>query len=218
MMRLIGFLKSAAVLFVDYALIRSLTGWEVALTVCGVMALYGWLGEYLALAKDGAVRLEKLKDPERTRLADAREDIIEDVKRVSGIDISALRLSLIPTDELNAYAYGVRNVAVTRALLASCDDATLCAVLGTRSPMCFRRTLCFTGWFLPTLLSFWPRSPWVPSPACLFCGSFSSCCAPLARAGAWAVCCCSGALAKGSKAALPQRSTFCCSSISLQWG
>lgn len=129
-MRLIGFLKSAAVLFVDYALIRGLTGWEAALTVCGVMALYGWLGEYLALAKDGAIPMEKLRDPEQARLANAREDIIEDVKRVSGIDISALRLSLLPADELNARAYGFRNVAVTRALLASCDDATLCAVLG----------------------------------------------------------------------------------------
>ena len=127
---MVGFLKIITVLLVDYALLCSLMGWKAAFIICSLMLLYGWLGEYLALARDSAIPMEKLRDPERTRLANAREDIIEDVKRVSGTDISALRLSLLPADEPNARAYGVRNVAVTRALLASCDDATLCAVLG----------------------------------------------------------------------------------------
>lgn len=130
MLRWIGILKAAAVLLVDFALMYGLLGWETALFLCGLVALYGWLGEYLALVKDGAIRLERLNVPERTRLAFVRGDVIEDVKRVSGIDISDLRLSLIPSDKLNAYAYGLRNVAMTRALLTSCDDTTLCAVLG----------------------------------------------------------------------------------------
>ena len=129
-MRISGIIKIAAVLGLDFTVIYCLFGWEAAAVVTAGILLYAWLGEYLALWKDGAIRADRLQDYERSRLTRAMEHLAMDVQRTSGRSISRLKIHLIPSDSINAYAYGLRNIAVTRAALQCCDDATLCAVLG----------------------------------------------------------------------------------------
>lgn len=128
-MKLKGYLKIVVFLFVFFALGYSILGIEVSALLTLGIVLYAWLGEYLALLKDGAIRMDHLRDYERNRLSCALENLAEDVYRVSGADISRLRMHVIPSDSVNACAYGFRNIGVTRAMLNNCDDATLCAVL-----------------------------------------------------------------------------------------
>lgn len=128
-MKLMGYLKIAVFLLVFFALSHSILGLEAAAFLTLGITLYAWLGEYLSLLKDGAIRMDHLRDYERSRISCALENLTADVQRVSGVDISKLRMHVIPSDNINACAYGFRNIGVTRAMLSNCDDATLCAVL-----------------------------------------------------------------------------------------
>lgn len=128
-MKLGGYLKLIVFLLIFFALSCSILEGEAATLLTLGITLYAWLGEYLALIKDGAIRMDHLRDYERSRISCALENLTEDVQRVSGADISSLRLHVIPSDNINACAYGFRNIGITRAMLNNCDDATLCAVL-----------------------------------------------------------------------------------------
>lgn len=128
-MKLGSCLKLIVFLLVFFALSYSILGVEAAALLTLGIALYSWGGEYLSLIKDGAIRMDHLRDYEKNRLSCALENLTEDVQRVSGTDISKLRLHVIPSDNINACAYGFRNIGVTRAVLNNCDDATLCAVI-----------------------------------------------------------------------------------------
>lgn len=129
-MKLSGLIKTAAVLGIDFAVAYALIGWEIALILSIGVLIYALFGEYLALWKDGAIPQDRLGEMDRSKLARAGTHLTADVRRTSGVDISKLKIHLIPSDEINAYAYGLRNVAVTRGTLRCCDDATLCSVLG----------------------------------------------------------------------------------------
>lgn len=128
-MKLRGYLKIVVFLLVFFVWSYGLLGEEVAALLTLGITLYAWLGEYLALLKDSAVRMDHLRDYERSRISCALENLAEDVNRVSGADISRLRMYVIPSDDINACAYGLRSIGVTRAMLNNCDDATLCAVV-----------------------------------------------------------------------------------------
>lgn len=129
-MRVLGWLKIILVLVVDFFLLNGLLGPELALAITAGLLLYaGWLGEWLGLLQDGAIRLEKLGSMERSRLLEARASLAEDVQRTCKADLSRVRLYVIPSDEINAFSYGSK-IGVTRAALQACDDGTLLAVLG----------------------------------------------------------------------------------------
>lgn len=129
-MKSIGIIKIITILLVDFLLGYYLIGIDAALIIVIGMMLYAWLGEYIALMKDGAVNVNNLGDYERAKLNRAHACLAEDIKRVVGADISKVRLHVIPTEEINAFCYGFKNVAITRAALNVCDDMTLCSVLG----------------------------------------------------------------------------------------
>ncbi len=129
-MRLKGTIKILAILFIDFVLIYSMVGLEIAIIAIAGIMLYGWLGEYIALFKDGAISLNNLNGHEKSRLLRLQEYLSEDVNRISGISISNLRFHVLPSDNINAYAYGFHNISITRAMLNSCDDTILCSVLG----------------------------------------------------------------------------------------
>lgn len=128
-MKLNGYLKIAIFLLTLFAFVYCTLGVEAAVLLTLGIVLYAWLGEYLELLKDGAIRMDHLREYERNRLFCALANLSEDVNRVSGADISKLRLHVIPSDNMNARAYGFRNIGVTRAMLNNSDDATLCAVV-----------------------------------------------------------------------------------------
>ena len=129
-MRIRGIMKVMAALVVDFVLCYIGTGAVLAAIVTGGIFFYAWIGESIAVFRDRAVSLEHLNDYERLRLVRVKDSLTEDVRRVFGEDISNLKLYVTASDQMNAYAYGFQSVAVTRAVLNSCDDATVCAVLG----------------------------------------------------------------------------------------
>ena len=129
-MRVSGMIKITAALFVDFLLCSIGLGAVLAAIVTGGILFYAWIGEYIAVSRDRAIPLEQLSSGDRQRLGRVKAGLTEDVRRFSGEDISRLKLYVIPSDQVNAYAYGFRNVAVTRAVLHSCDETTICAVLG----------------------------------------------------------------------------------------
>ncbi len=131
MIRLLGILKVATVLTIDFFAVYALfNDPAIASAVTGVIVLYVWLGGYLALFKEGAVRWDMLPFYEKSRLSAAKDQLLEDVKEVSSTDISGLKLYLISGDnDMQATAYGSNCVSVSRGTLDNTDPMTLNAVL-----------------------------------------------------------------------------------------
>lgn len=103
----------------------------IASVVTGAIMLYVWLGGYLALFKEGAVRAEKLSNFERSRFEMSKCQLKEDVKNVSSADISGLKLYLIAGDnDMQATAYGANCVSVSKGTFDNTDPLTLNAILG----------------------------------------------------------------------------------------
>ena len=130
-MRIWGMIKVLIILAVDAGLVYAASEcWEAALIVTGCMLLYALLGENLALLKDRAIRMEKLAPTQRIALQNAKAALVQDVLNATGKDISNIRFHMVPDNSINAYAYGIRNISVTKATLDATDPMTLAAVLG----------------------------------------------------------------------------------------
>lgn len=132
MIRLPGILKVAAVLLAEFLTVYVLFNDPlISGIVTGIVTLYVWLGGYLSLFREGAVRADKLPDYERTRLENAKNQLVGEVKETSSADISNIKIYLIPGDsELQATAYGANCVSVSRGTFDNTDPLTLNAVLG----------------------------------------------------------------------------------------
>lgn len=131
MSRIFGIFKVALVLVIDYVAIYSLLDDPyIASGVIGVITLYVLFGGYLALLKEGAVSSKKLPAYQRNRLEAAKAQLAADVKSASGVNLSGLKLYLVPgDDDMNATAYGFNCVSVTRGTFDNTDPITLQAVL-----------------------------------------------------------------------------------------
>lgn len=131
MKQLPGILKIFTGLAVDFTVIFLLTdNLTVASIITGLIALYVWLGGYIALLREGAISLKKLPAYTAGRLEMPKTQLIADVKADSGINLSNLKLFLIPGEsDMNATAYGAGCVSVTQGTLNNTDPITLTAVL-----------------------------------------------------------------------------------------
>lgn len=128
-MRTKALVKIAIGLIIDYLILSQLLDREYAvLCLIGIVS-YALMGEYVALYKHRAIHPDKLDDKTKTRLEELLYYVTDDVAKKSGVDLAKLRLWLIPSDEINAYAYGIRNLGITQSALNCCDDGMLCAVL-----------------------------------------------------------------------------------------
>lgn len=129
-MRVCGVLKIAAVLFVDFTLLYLGLGVIAAAVITGGIFLYGWGGEYIAVLQRNRIPWDQLSEEEQNKITRVKESLEENVRRVSNRNISDLRVQVVSSDRVSAYAYGRHYVAVTQPLLDSCDEETICAVLG----------------------------------------------------------------------------------------
>lgn len=131
MTRLPGILKVTVVFMIDFFVIYAFFhDISIAFVVMGIIVLYVCLGGYLALFKEGAVRVEKLPNYERSYLESAKWKLVEAVKNTSSVDISKLKLYLIADDnDMQATAYGANCVSVSKGTLGNADPLTLNAVL-----------------------------------------------------------------------------------------
>lgn len=131
MYRLFGISKIILILTLDFIVIyRLFHECYIAFSVIGIITLYILLGGYLLLLKEGAVSSKKLPEYQRNRLEMAKSQLITEVRSASHVDISRIKLYLIPEDDsMNATAYGCHCISVTRATLDNTDPMTLNAVL-----------------------------------------------------------------------------------------
>ena len=131
MIRIPGILKVSAVLIIDFFVLYSLLDHSsLALLLTGIIAAYVFLWGNLDIAREGGVGADQLPVYDRERLDEAKAQLAEDVLRESSVDISGLKIFLIPGDEgMQASAYGFNCVSVSRGTLANADPVTLKAVL-----------------------------------------------------------------------------------------
>ncbi|MCD7756452.1 MAG: M48 family metalloprotease [Firmicutes bacterium] len=129
--RIIGIIKVALVLSIDYAAIYSIfEDPGIATIAVGIIGLFVLFGGYFALLKEGAVSSKKLPSYQSARFDNAKAQLAADVKAKSGIDINGLKVFLVPGDsDMNATAYGFNCVSVTRGTFENADPITLNAVL-----------------------------------------------------------------------------------------
>ena len=126
-----GILKLSALLGLDLVLLTLVFQDAViagGITAC--IAVYALFGGRLSLWQEGAIQTSALPEYEASRLEAARNLLQADHKAVLGMDISKLKLYLVPGDDrMNATAYGMGHVSVTRGTLQHSDLVTLAAVL-----------------------------------------------------------------------------------------
>lgn len=131
MIRLPGMLKVFTVLTVDFLSVYALFHDEAAAAAVVILiGLYVWLGGYFELFKEGAVRDDKLPSYERSRLENAKNQLVSDVRNTSSANISRLKVYLVPGDySMQATAYSGRCVSVSRGTFDNTDPLTLNSVL-----------------------------------------------------------------------------------------
>lgn len=128
-MRVKGIIKIILVLLFDFVLFYSIFESTGAVIGVGIILFSAWIGEYIALIKDNGISLKNSRDYERMKLMYCMEMLTENVKEKSAININKLKIHIIPTDQMNAYAYGFHNIGITRGILNACDELTINAVL-----------------------------------------------------------------------------------------
>ena len=129
-MRICGILKIAAVLSADFILLYLGFGVIAAGVITGGIFLYGWVSEYIAVLQKKRIPWDQLSEEEHNKIIRVKESLAEKIRRVSNRNISDLKVQVVSSDRIGAYAYGRHHVAVTQPLIDSCDEETICAVLG----------------------------------------------------------------------------------------
>lgn len=128
-MRLRGIIKVITTLALSFVIMAIVTGVKMATVSITLIALYAWLGEYIALWRVEAIPEDKLDAYEKSKLQRIKETVAKRIKNKYGEDISNIRLHIMPSDDANGMAYGFYNVSITRGALEACDELTLCGIL-----------------------------------------------------------------------------------------
>lgn len=129
-MRVKGLIKVMLILLIEFAICYLFMDIAVATAIIAVTVVYSAIiGEYLGLCRMGAIRMEKLSEMERIKLENAFQQLKRDIRGIYGLNRDKTKLYLIPSEEINAYSFGFRNIAITRGALQCCDSLTINAVL-----------------------------------------------------------------------------------------
>lgn len=129
-MRWRGLIKVTSILSIGAIVIAMLLGIEWAVIVTSLIALYAYLGEFTALWRAGAIPEDALDVYEKNKLERIKNLVVQRVKDVTSEDVSNIRLYIVPSDDINAMAYGTKSISFTKGAIESCDEMTLCALLG----------------------------------------------------------------------------------------
>lgn len=124
-----GCIKTIVLLGIDFMLIYYLFDITISITIISLMLLYTWLGEYTALIKCQAVRMDHVNEHCRLKIARSISMLEKNILEAGGTGIENLKVYVIPSDEINAYSFGLHNIAVTQGVLKVSDELTLNAIL-----------------------------------------------------------------------------------------
>ena len=128
-MRLKAMFKIFLLLMIDAFVLIALFGYILGGLILLGIFLYTWLGEYVSLKSDQAVKLQYLNPFEQEKLSRIRQALIRHTREKKDSNIENIQFYVIPTEEINAYSYGPHSIAVTSQLLQTSDELTLTAVL-----------------------------------------------------------------------------------------
>lgn len=129
-MRLIGLLKISFILMIDAMVLSYLIRDErIVVVIVGCLCVYIFLGGYIELFKECAVKMEDLPAYEREKMQAVKSMLVGSVKEKSGFNISSYKFYLTSEEEMNATAYGGRCMSVTKAAFQNADISTLTAVM-----------------------------------------------------------------------------------------
>lgn len=131
MIRIPGIIKVAAVLALDFfALIAVFNEPGIAAIIVSLIAVYVFIVGNLTVLKEGGIRADNLPECDRMKLNAAKAQIVEDIRTKSSINLSGLKIYLIPgDDDLQATAYGANRISVSEGTLRNADPVTLNAVV-----------------------------------------------------------------------------------------
>lgn len=100
-MRLRGIIKVITTLALSFVIMAIVTGVKMATVSITLIALYAWLGEYIALWRVEAIPEDKLDAYEKSKLQRIKETVAKRIKNKYGEDISNIRLHIMPSDDAN---------------------------------------------------------------------------------------------------------------------
>ena len=131
MIRVFGVFKVAFVIIIDFLYIYYIFHDEtIAVLISCVIIVYTLLGGYLALFQENAIYSKKLPNFERLRLENAKRQLTKDVKNLSSIDISGIKIYMIDgDDDIQATAYGAKCISVSKGVINHIDPITLNSIL-----------------------------------------------------------------------------------------
>lgn len=140
-MKITGSIKVITIIFLDFILLMAIFhDGIISIVVVAAVSIYIYFGGYAALLKDNAVYSNKLPELERHRLELAKEQLLDDVKRVSKLNIRGVKLYLVPGDgRLQATAYGANCISISRGMLDNTDPISMNAIIAHE----ISHTVCF---------------------------------------------------------------------------
>ncbi len=124
-----GSIKITALLGMDFVLIYYMYDLEISIIITSLILLYAWLGEYAALIKYQAVKIDHINECCRLKIKRSINMLEKNIRETNGTGIGKIRVHVIPSDEINAYSFGLHNIAVTQGVLKINDQFTLNAIL-----------------------------------------------------------------------------------------
>lgn len=134
MRKIFGLIRVCILVIINFFVFCSVFKAEWALGITAIIAIIAYLGEYVSLAKDQAIPVQKLDVYYKSKLETAYQLLCEQGKS-TGVDLRYLRLYMVPDERINAYSYGRNHIGVTKGLLAL-DDASIAGVLAHESAHC----------------------------------------------------------------------------------
>lgn len=128
-MKISGIMKVMFIIVIDFLCIYYIAGAEISIILISVAGIYAWLGGYLDIYKNHGWKADKGLDYESIKFVHSYIYLSEYIFEKEGINVKNVKLYILPSNDINAFACGFRHIAVTRGVLKNIDEMTLSAIL-----------------------------------------------------------------------------------------
>ncbi len=128
-MKISGIIKVMFIIVMDFLCIYYIAGVEISIILISVVGIYVWMGEYLDIYKNHGWKADKRLDYESIKFVHSYTYLSEYIFEKEGINVKNIKLCILPSDDINAFACGFKHIAVTSGALKNTDEMTLSAIL-----------------------------------------------------------------------------------------
>ena len=148
-----GVMRVTMLLAVEWAVLHSLFGKELATGIVSMITICAFLSEPFSRWFSKLRNINKVDGYTRNRITNIRNTLVAEVKKKFGLNISHVKVYVIPDDEvMEAKAYGIGTLGITRAAL-QLDDITVLALLSHSAGQMLRLDVVFNRLVQVTLLA-----------------------------------------------------------------